>query len=781
MADLSNLKINESFQRVLQRDPTSGYLEDLLGNAPTDIIFNGTTLVYRDDNEADGYVLTSDADGSAKWAPAGGGGSTDVYWSASSVDGSFIVNSGMTNSKIGIGTLIPNHELSVSGTVSASSKLFVGDGGGTISGASIIAGDVLNSKGTLIVTGNTVLNGTLSATTSLKVGNGDGFISAATIDAPTLSGISTYGDTIYSGSTNLADILITLSAHSETPTYWSASSVDGSFIVNSGTSANGVNPNKLGVGTLTPNHELTVSGAVSASTALYGYNLYTNNITTTATSTDTLTMQSDIIQIKSHGGAVEYLQVSDDKFVFFFDGTEGISLEGPNDASPGYIFNVANQDIDFKIGGPAAYPTFNVYADTQRIRIRDHLAIGDNSSISHANSVLWGLAVTGSSLFFGSETGSTTHAIHASGVISGSSEVLVGDGDGFISAATIDGQTLSGVSTYGDTIYSGSTDLADILITLSAHSETPTYWSASSVDGTFIVNSGLTTSKIGIGTTIPNHELSVSGTVSASTKILVGDGKGFISAATIHAQTLSGGTDVYVGEDLYTDMIRRASSNSTTTKIKNNASNWEVYAGSSSLWSTKVSSQQLEVGQGGAGLISAATLDSLTQKVGNGTAFSPRPNLYWFANCDAATVSPASDGSFPSTNTTDVSWGETHNSDATVYSFSAEEVTIERTGIYQFTYNVTLETGADGSASNRTGGGVALLKDGAVVDGSESYLYCRMATPQTEKNTATISVMVEVTAGDVFKIVFIRTGASNAASKLGTIPAGTAWTIEAIS
>ena len=44
MADLSNLKINESFQRVLQRDPTSGYLEDLLGNAPTNIIFNGTIV-----------------------------------------------------------------------------------------------------------------------------------------------------------------------------------------------------------------------------------------------------------------------------------------------------------------------------------------------------------------------------------------------------------------------------------------------------------------------------------------------------------------------------------------------------------------------------------------------------------------------------------------------------------------------------------------------------------------------------------------------------------------
>lgn len=48
------------------------------------------------------------------------------YWSASSVDGKFIVNSGMTTSLVGIGTTIPNHPLSVSGNMSASSTVFGG-------------------------------------------------------------------------------------------------------------------------------------------------------------------------------------------------------------------------------------------------------------------------------------------------------------------------------------------------------------------------------------------------------------------------------------------------------------------------------------------------------------------------------------------------------------------------------------------------------------------------------------------------------------------------------
>ena len=65
------------------------------------------------------------------------------------------------------------------------------------------------------------------------------------------------------------------------------------------------------------------------------------------------------------------------------------------------------------------------------------------------------------------------------------------------------------------------------------------YWSASSVNPTFIVNSGVTTStnpnKVGIGTLIPNKELSVSGTVSATTAVYVGTGSGILSGLTFHA------------------------------------------------------------------------------------------------------------------------------------------------------------------------------------------------------------------------------------------------------
>ena len=126
MADLSNLKIANTFSRLLQVDPDTTQLQDGVGDNPSTIIFNGTTLKYVDGNQQNNYVLTSDANGNASWAEAGGS-STDVYWSASSVDGKFIVNSGMTNSKVGIGTTIPNHTLTVSGSVSATTDVYVGN------------------------------------------------------------------------------------------------------------------------------------------------------------------------------------------------------------------------------------------------------------------------------------------------------------------------------------------------------------------------------------------------------------------------------------------------------------------------------------------------------------------------------------------------------------------------------------------------------------------------------------------------------------------------------
>ena len=126
MADLSNLKISNTFSRLLQLDPDTTQLQDGVGSNPSTITFNGTTLKYVDGNQQNNYILTSDANGIARWAEnSGGGGSTDVYWSASTTGN--ISNSGLTGN-VGIGTSTPNAKLTVAGTIS----------GETINGTTIV-------------------------------------------------------------------------------------------------------------------------------------------------------------------------------------------------------------------------------------------------------------------------------------------------------------------------------------------------------------------------------------------------------------------------------------------------------------------------------------------------------------------------------------------------------------------------------------------------------------------------------------------------------------------
>jgi len=207
---------------------------------------------------------------------------------------------------------------------------------------------------------------------------------------------------MYSGTTNLLDIFAS-SAITNQDVYWSANT-DGS-----------ISPSGLTT-TVKTEGDLRVSGTV-----------YTNTITTTATSTDTLTIQSDIINLKSHGGAAEYLSISDDRFNFYFDGSEAIAFNGPNHGSTQYLFNAGGQDIDFKISGPSG-SLFNVTADQGRIRIQDHLTIGPNGAISHTDAVKWGLGVTGSSLFYsGGTNGTNRNAISAVGDISGTTDLHIDD------------------------------------------------------------------------------------------------------------------------------------------------------------------------------------------------------------------------------------------------------------------------------------------------------------------------------------------------------------------
>ena len=228
------------------------------------------------------------------------------YWSASSVNGTYIINSGLTSNRVGIGTTIPTHTLTVSGTVSASSSLYAGVTDVTnlkIGGAQGSDGQVLTSTGSGVAwedsgggmssfsvdgdngTAFPITNGeTLEfvGQTGIDIGvadpevriamdyNGsDSFIMAATNGTSITVDGANDKLVIYDNDASLVKYInANQLPGGSSSSYWSASSVNPTFIVNSGVTTS-TNPNKVGIGTLIPNKELSVSGTVSATTAVY--------------------------------------------------------------------------------------------------------------------------------------------------------------------------------------------------------------------------------------------------------------------------------------------------------------------------------------------------------------------------------------------------------------------------------------------------------------------------------------------------------------------------------
>ena len=237
----------------------------------------------------------------------GSGVTTDPdYWSASSVNGTYIINSGLTSNRVGIGTTIPTHTLTVSGTVSASSSLYAGVTDVTnlkIGGAQGSDGQVLTSTGSGVAWEDS--SGGMTSFTvdgdngeSFPITNGETleFVGQTGIDigvadpevriAMDYNGSDSFIMAANNGTSitvdgandklviydNDASLVKYINANQlpggSSSSYWSASSVNPTFIVNSGVTTS-ANPNKVGIGTLIPNKELSVSGTVSATTAVY--------------------------------------------------------------------------------------------------------------------------------------------------------------------------------------------------------------------------------------------------------------------------------------------------------------------------------------------------------------------------------------------------------------------------------------------------------------------------------------------------------------------------------
>ena len=793
MADLGNLKIKDTYTLVLQTD-ASGNLQNLDGDTPNPFIVNGN-LRYADGTQNNGYVLLSDASGNASWGPVAFSG--DVYISGGTINGTtielqassggtvsvpglswsydkvtdYISTSGLT-SNVGIGTTTPNEKLTVVGDISGTTDLHIGRNITTTNNLTVnvdtlygdsATGNVgvgnLNPSHKLTISGNTFLsvilgvdqgvvcaegdvrlrfdggavNSALYVGQQLKIVGGDGITHTVTIQsflndevlyltAPFPGSDVTATSYLYSTPVNTNQFAV----YSGTNT---AFQVSGDVVMSGSTDllnifASSAITNQDVYWSANTDSSISPSGSNATTSVNISGNLGISGITTSTGGfvgdlVGTATTATTVLVTDNESGNDNNL------LVFVGEGTtttgsQSLQMDGDLYYNP----SIGKLHVPLTFQMPdngtiklGASQDLKLYHDEDNSYIKEN-GTGDLIIQTNSNVIIEG-------------TGGENCAVF---VDEGGVELYYDNSKKF--ETTTDGVTIP-----ENVNISGHTNINGIL-------------------------SGLTDARF-------------SGNLGVSGNTYLPDNGSLYMGAGNDLRIYHGGSNSIIQNA--TGNLKIRSTQSTEILGNNTSEPIATFTENGSVELYYDNSKKFETTVDGVTIPENLNISGTTTLTAGGATFYPRPNLYWFANCDAATYSPATDGSFPSTNTTDVSWGETFNSHEAVYSFSAEELTIERAGIYQFTYNVTLETGADGSASNRTGGGVVLLKDGTVVNGTESYVYCRMATPQTEKNTGTISVMLTVVAGEVFKIVFIRTGASNAGSKLGTIPAGTAWTVEAVT
>ena len=162
---------------------------------------------------------------------------------------------------------------------------------------------------------------------------------------------------------------------------------------------------------------LRVVGNISGTTDLYlGDSVHTAS---TITAEESLTL-------KGRGVDNDYLHLAQDRMQFWLDGIEFAtftSLTHPS-AGGGITFNSSGQDYDFKIIGADHTSIFQTDAIRNAVRLRDHLTIGNATAVDWTTTEYWGLAVTGSSLFYSGGTLHPNEAIVAEGNISGTTDFI---------------------------------------------------------------------------------------------------------------------------------------------------------------------------------------------------------------------------------------------------------------------------------------------------------------------------------------------------------------------
>mgnify|MGYP000754713043 CR=1 FL=1 len=530
MSNLGNQKIKDTYQLVLQTD-ASGNLQRLDGTTPNPFIVNGN-LRYVDGTQSNGYVLISNTNGDASWGPVDFTG--DVYVSGGTINGTTIDLNASSGGTISIPGL--SWSSSTSGHISNSG----------LTGNVGVGTSTPNEKLTVV--------GGISATTDVQVG---GKLNLTSLGTAYISlGAS---NKLALGSTSILysnwKILDGSSFAFDTQSYFTA-------YRDPSTSRNTLKGTTGGVD-ITSTSNITINSATLSLGNTTSETTVQDNLTVNDNLSvgDDLTVNTNTLYVNSTGNTVGINTIDQDAILTVSGDTGTTWTAWEDDDMSG---------IAFTNGAPfLSYGEANITVPTPLQQ--------EGTSVR---------VLVGGVYYYGTTTANGAGYGFASsrgyfGLTWSQANITITDGlENVISYGGVDvGQKIFKVyngtnpafQISGTSVMSGSTDLLDMFANSSVTNQ-DVYWSANT-NGS-ISNSGLT-GNVGIGTTVPNQKLTVSGTIS---------GDSTMAATTYNSTTSSGGyklngdkylwissSDLQVGNvSADTDIIGTSINLQTATTINDN-------------------------------------------------------------------------------------------------------------------------------------------------------------------------------------------------------------------